>query len=287
MGEVKEFVLTLGPNVVYVALIVGIWLAIAAIYVPGTGALEAAALVSLTIAGVGLAMLPTSFIGVVLLALALGCFLALIYFRHSWALIVAGAVLQVLGSIFLFRAGAHLSPLTIVVTNAAALAFHQIVLLPGLRIQDQARRVDVATLIGMDGQVIARLDPVGTVRVHGEVWTALAEQVIESGQWVRVVGREGLQLRVVPSEGPALWTGDSSGESPHSAHTNGNGAQAEVRLVNLLLVAVLIVGAVVAILIDGFRYLAENAIGPALLIAFGAYLLSRNHLHTPSRRASG
>lgn len=283
MAELTEIVETLGPDVIYVVLMVGIWLAITAVYVPGTGLLEVAALGSLVLAAVGLIFLPVNIIGVILLTLALGCFLALIYFRHSWPLIIVGAVLQLLGSIFLFRAGSRLEPLIIVIVNAAALAFHQIILLPGLRIQDMARRMDAGELVGLNAQVVAKLDPVGTVRVRGEVWTASsAGQNIEAGRWVRIVGRDGLQLRVVPSDRESPWDDEESSVS-RDVPAGENEVRADIRRINLALVAVLTIGSVLATLIKGLDGLLDSIIGPVLLAAFGLFLLAHNGFHLPDR----
>jgi membrane-bound serine protease (ClpP class) len=58
-------------------------------------------------------------------------------------------------------------------------------------------------LIGDEAVVVARLAPRGRVRLHDEVWTAIAEEtsVIETGQRVRVVRVDGAVLTVAPVEG--------------------------------------------------------------------------------------
>jgi membrane-bound serine protease (ClpP class) len=200
MESASELVNTLGPNVVYIVLLIGMWAAITAVYVPGTGGPEAGALLGLTIGGVGLAFLPVSIVGVVFLVIALGCFLALIYYRRLWPLIIAGMVFQILGSIFLLRVGSRPSVWVILIMNASALAFHEIILRPGLRIQGMAHRMGLDTLLGEVGEVVGPIDPTGTIRIHGELWTAAAKSPIEPGQAVRIVGRDGLRLLVEPVE---------------------------------------------------------------------------------------
>jgi membrane-bound serine protease (ClpP class) len=51
------------PNVVYVLLIIGLWAAAAAVYVPGTGLLEVAAFMCLALAIAGLIQLSVEFTG--------------------------------------------------------------------------------------------------------------------------------------------------------------------------------------------------------------------------------
>jgi membrane-bound serine protease (ClpP class) len=199
VGEL-EWVQALGPDVFYLAMIAGIWLAVTAIYVPGTGFPEVGALVGLLVGLFGVIALPGNLIGLLFLILALGCFASLVFFRHLWPLIVLGMLFQVVGSIFLFRVGERPHLLSIVLVNVATLAYHQIVLRPGLRIQDALKRMDVNTLIGEEGEVVVTIDPIGTVRLHGELWSARAEQAVGAGQQIRVVDREGLQLKVVPAE---------------------------------------------------------------------------------------
>jgi membrane-bound serine protease (ClpP class) len=199
-AEGLEWVQALGPDVFYLAMIAGIWLAITAIYVPGTGLPEVGALAALLVGLFGMITLPGNLVGLLLLILALGCFVSLVFFRRLWFLIVLGMVFQVMGSIFLFRVGERPHLLSIVLVTLATLAYHQIVLRPGLRIQDARKRLDVNTLIGEEGEVVVTIDPVGTVRLRGEVWSARADQVVGAGQPIRVVGRHGLQLKVVPAE---------------------------------------------------------------------------------------
>jgi membrane protein implicated in regulation of membrane protease activity len=57
----------------------------------------------------------------------------------------------------------------------------------------------VASLLGVTGVVINRLDPAGTVRIGPELWTAcleVASEVAEVGTPVRVESIEGLTLHV-------------------------------------------------------------------------------------------
>ena len=51
-------------------------------------------------------------------------------------------------------------------------------------------------LIGEVGEVRDKLSPAGRVFVHGEYWKAEAENEIEIGEKVRVVGVDGMVLKV-------------------------------------------------------------------------------------------
>lgn len=58
-------------------------------------------------------------------------------------------------------------------------------------------------LVGERAVVLEACDPDGRVRVHGEIWAAIADggAPIPAGARARVVGVDGLAVRVVP-EGP-------------------------------------------------------------------------------------
>ena len=53
-------------------------------------------------------------------------------------------------------------------------------------------------MIGMRGEVVGWSDVRGSVRVHGEIWSARADRPLHVNDSVRVVGREGLTLIVEP-----------------------------------------------------------------------------------------
>lgn len=79
------------PNVVYVLLIIGLWAAAAAVYVPGTGLLEVAAFICLALAIAGLIQLPVNVVGVMLIVVA-GILFVIDLQVQSVALTVGAAV---------------------------------------------------------------------------------------------------------------------------------------------------------------------------------------------------
>ena len=96
---------------------------------------------------------------------------ALEFIRISWSVILTTAVLTALFFLFLVRSvvkGQRLKPAT-----------------------------GMEGIIGETGHALARIDPNGTVQVHGEIWKA--ESVsgsIEAGQKIRVTGIRDLLLFV-------------------------------------------------------------------------------------------
>src|SRR5690606_6140609 len=202
MAELANIYRTLGTDVVFVVLIAGFWLTLTSIYVPGTGLLEVAAVIVLIAAGAGLVLMPTSVVGLALLLVALICLVARISFRRNNILYAVGFACHVLGSIFVFQPGSRPSVLIIIAANLLALAFYQLILQPGLLVLNRVSPLDPDVFIGADAIVEGTIDPIGTVRVDGSVWSATADELIESGRRVRFVSRKGLQLHVVPIDEP-------------------------------------------------------------------------------------
>jgi membrane-bound serine protease (ClpP class) len=187
------------PNVVYALLIIGLWAAAAAFYVPGTGLLEVAALVCLALAIAGLTQLPVNVVGVILIVIAGLLFIIDLKVR-SVALTVGAAVSLVLGSVFLFppsEDALRLSPWLIGSVTVASLGFSGVALSAAIRSQRLRAKVAVETLVGQRGVVTTPIDPVGTVQVRSELWTAVADEPIGTGEEVEVTALEGLRVRVM------------------------------------------------------------------------------------------
>lgn len=202
MAELTRIYEALGPSVVYLALMAGFWLGVTTLYVPGTGLPEVGTLIALVFAGLGLLVLPANTVGVLLFAAAFAFFAAYVYYRHQWALVVLGFALQIAGSLLLFRAGSGPAVAIILIANTAALFYHRLILQPGLRAQDRVSPLDPDALVGREALVEATIDPLGSVRLDGVAWSATAEDLIEAGRTVRVVGREGPYLHVEPVDTP-------------------------------------------------------------------------------------
>lgn len=69
----------------------------------------------------------------------------------------------------------------------------------------QAKRLKVKggpeQLIGLTGSAVSRLAPIGEVRVEGQIWKAeTISGTVSEGDYVEIVGREGLILRVKPKQ---------------------------------------------------------------------------------------
>lgn len=188
---------TLDPNLIYLALVVGLWVGVTAVYMAGSGVPELISIVLLVGSIAVLTQLPTNWWAVVVLVLGVSAFLVLpfIFPRHAaWAEL--GLALQAGGGLFMFSDRA-VSPVVIVITVVLAWLYHRFILMPVIRAYRQRSAYDDATeVMGARGRVIKRIDPVGTVSVQGEHWTARSEDPLEVDTEIVVVEQRGLELRV-------------------------------------------------------------------------------------------
>ena len=185
------------PNLVYFVLIAGLWLSVVAVHMPGTGVAEVLAILGIGGAMVALANSPTNWWAVILIVFGVLSFLVMPFLdRRLLLLAVGGLALQAVGSILLFRE-MSVSPVLIAVTIAASLIYYRFGLVRILNYRHiTPARLEDQTIIGEEGYVKSTLDPVGTVYVRGETWTARSDHPLEKGTQVAVVEQNGLTLYV-------------------------------------------------------------------------------------------
>lgn len=192
----------LNPNIAYLALLVGLLLAILALFVPGTGLIEIAALFVLIFAGWEVYGLASQLNWIALAVLLLGVFPFVLAVRRSGKIIyLAASFLALLaGSLFLFRAGAWwqpaVDPLLALVSSLLTGFFLWVLARKGLE-ANLAPPVHLRTYIGEIGEATTDIDHnEGTVQLESELWSARSESPIPAGSEVRVIGREGFTLLV-------------------------------------------------------------------------------------------
>lgn len=185
-------------DLVYVVLIVSMWVAVTAAYVPGTFILEVVGIIGLVGTFVVLTDMPTQWFAVLVVILGAAVFMVVPYLDLRYApYALVGLVLQGMGSLFIFNDGVAVSLPVIVMTVLVPFAYHQFVLMPIIqRIKGQPIADKDALLIGMQGRVIDPIDPLGAVLVNSETWTATSDDRLELGDLVVVIARNGLQLVV-------------------------------------------------------------------------------------------
>jgi membrane-bound serine protease (ClpP class) len=189
---------TVDPNLVYLGLLVSLWSVVTIVYTPGTiiGEILSAIFTLATLAV--LVNMPTNWPAVLLIAMGVASFLAVPFLSLRWARFAdLGLILQVIGGLLLFSNDAVVSPIIILATVMMAWAYHRLVLMPVLRRHIAAGSADeIVQLVGARGRVTTHLDPVGTIYVNGETWTARSSEPITEGTEVLVTDKVGLELRV-------------------------------------------------------------------------------------------
>ncbi|MFQ3536010.1 MAG: NfeD family protein [Aggregatilineales bacterium] len=205
------------PNLTYLLLVLGLWASVFGLYVPGTGFVELLAGVAMIGAFLALAANPaTNWLFVVLLGAGVLSYMLLPLYRREWArAALLGLVGQAIGGLFLF-ADTLTSPVLIALTVGISFGLYQLVLVPFHRKQISQPTVGEDELLeGAQGYVVKALEPVGTVNVNSELWTAYSNEALPSGTPVRVVSKEGLRLfveRTKPKHKPRL--AEVTDESP-------------------------------------------------------------------------
>jgi membrane-bound ClpP family serine protease len=186
------------PNLLYIGLLVGLWMAVTAAYIPGTWIPETISLILLIASLVLLTMLPTNWLAVFILLLGVSTFLLLPYIGKRYGHFAeVGLIGQALGSYFLFNDGMRVSPILIAITIALAVAYNRLVLIPILNSQRDYNEYDESNeVVGVRGRVVKELDPVGTVYVNKELWRARSAEYLPKDTKVLVTGRDGLELYV-------------------------------------------------------------------------------------------
>jgi len=187
------------PDLVFLVLLAGVWLAALSVVAPGTGVLELAALAALILAGFGLLQLEVNAWALAVL-LAGAVFFGLSVWRRGQALWLALAAITLsLGSSFLFRGNDGGPGVHLLLTLAAVLGtlgYFWVAVRKALLAARARPNIDPTAVLGLVGQARTDLDPTGSVQVGGELWTARSDVLIPAGAAVRVVGKDGLILTV-------------------------------------------------------------------------------------------
>jgi membrane-bound serine protease (ClpP class) len=187
------------PNIAYLLLLAGVFGIIFELQNPGSVLPGVVGVLSLVTAAFALQMLPVSWTGVALIALAIAMFILEIKVPSHGALTVGGVVAMLVGSIMLID-----SPLPFMRVSLAVIipsvVFTALFFLfaVGMGIRAQGRRVTTGSegLVGEEGTAKSDVHGAGSVFVHGEYWNAHSDEPIAAGSRVEVVGVDGMRLKV-------------------------------------------------------------------------------------------
>jgi len=187
------------PNIAFILMMIGIYGIFFELMNPGAILPGVVGGISLVLAFFALQALPVNYAGVLLILFSLILFIAEVKVVSHGLLTVGGVIAFVLGATMLFEGpGSFFRVSWSVIIPAALLTagFFAIVMGLAWRVWRTKPTTGREGLVGERAIVRKRIDPEGQVMVHGELWRARAQEALDAGESVEVVGVEGLTLEV-------------------------------------------------------------------------------------------
>lgn len=160
-------------------------------------------------------ILPINVLGVVLILLAIVLFVLEVKITSYGLLAVLGIAVMILGALILVDSPLPELKVKLITAVGITLPFAAITIFLMRLIFLAHRNKSVTGKEGMVGEIGTALTEIGTqgkVQVHGEIWQASSSQTIESGNRVRVIRVEGLNIEVARESGsgaPSIGKGGS------------------------------------------------------------------------------
>ncbi len=194
------------PNILYLTLMIGLWAGALAIVTPGTGLFEILAGAALTATGLGLIQVPFEPWALVVLVLGGVFLIAGLRGRRPEIWLVLSALTLSVGSAYLFGMQAwvpNVHPALAIIVSLATVGFFWVAVRKAVAAHAIKPRYDPQAVEGQIGEAKTAIDPVGTVYVAGELWSARSASGIPAGSRVRVRSRQGLMWDVEAAGEPA------------------------------------------------------------------------------------
>jgi membrane-bound serine protease (ClpP class) len=191
--------LVTNPNVAFILMLIGVYGLIFEFLNPGAVAPGLIGAISLLVALYALAFVPINYAGAALLLFGIALMIAEVHVGAFGALGIGGIAAFVVGALMMFPARGPGSTLSGGVVAGAAIG-SAVLLLLVLAALLRSRKRPVVTgseaLIGAEGETVSWQGGEGRVRVKGEIWLARSDAALAAGNRVKIVGRDGLVLRV-------------------------------------------------------------------------------------------
>jgi len=188
------------PNVAYLLLVVGVVLAIMAVFAPGTGVLEVGALFVIFLTGWEISQLPINLWALVLLIIGVIPFIFAVRKSRNLIYLVIALVAFVIGSIYLFQGASvwqpGVNPILAIIASILASGYLWIAATKVLETEKIKPRHDLGKIIGDEGEAKTDIFNEGSVQIESELWSARSAVPISEGSKVRVISREGFILEV-------------------------------------------------------------------------------------------
>ena len=193
----------LRPEIMFVLMLLVIYGFIGELSSPGAVLPGVAGAIALVLVLYMTSVLPVNVAGLVLMGLAVLLFIADIFASTHGILTTGGILAFFLGAMMLFNHGGpgyELSLRWIIPGDAADGGLFLLCRGQGHRRAVQTRANRHGTMIGKTAPAQSRIDSAGgRVFIEGEIWNAISELPVETGQTVEVIGIDGLTLKVKPA----------------------------------------------------------------------------------------
>jgi membrane-bound serine protease (ClpP class) len=189
------------PNVALILMLIGIYGLIFEFMNPGSLFPGTIGAICLLLGLYALALLPVNYAGLALILLGIGLMIAEAFAPSFGVLGIGGAVSFVLGAAIVVDTEAPEFQISWAVISAMAVVSLALTFVVA-RLALSSHRRQVATgieeLVGARGEVSDWQDGSGHVLAHGERWKAVSPAPLVAGWRVRVIGVDGLVLKVEP-----------------------------------------------------------------------------------------
>lgn len=189
------------PNVAYILMLIGIYGIIFEFYSPGLIFPSVIGVICLLLALYAFQVLPVNYAGLALMVVGVGLMTAEVFVAGFGILGIGGVIAFVIGSVMLMDTGIPGYGVSLWLIGAIAAVSGGFFLLIVTMLVGSRRRAVVSgpeEMIGLPGFVVAWDGLKGSVRVHGEVWSARAGETLDPGARIRVVELDGLTVVVEP-----------------------------------------------------------------------------------------
>ncbi|MCW3115007.1 MAG: nodulation protein NfeD [Segetibacter sp.] len=190
------------PNVAYILMMLGFYGMLFELYSPGAIVPGIIGVICLILAFYSMHTLPLNYAGLALIVFAIILFILEIKITSHGILAIGGVISMALGSMMLIRTESALEFLRIswsVILSTTLVTALFFFFLISLVVKGQKLKpiTGVEGIIGEEGEALARLEPEGMVRVHGELWKAKSiSGNIEQGERIKVKALHNLTLVV-------------------------------------------------------------------------------------------
>ena len=191
------------PNIAYLLLMIGMVGLYFELAHPGVVLPGSVGSVCLLLALYALHTLSASTAAVLLILLAFVLFVLELFITSHGVLGICGAVSLAIGSLMLFDNGGGLAISASVLwpTLAMVVLFFLTIAVLAARATLSRPKTGGQAIVGKTGVVRKRLGPGKyMVFIHGELWEATGQEMLKTGQEIRVSGIRGLRLEIKPKE---------------------------------------------------------------------------------------